>query len=45
MQRLSTLLLGCDGFATPVKSPKQLGFYLLALNGPLLQRSGALEIH
>jgi hypothetical protein len=34
-RRPSTLLRGCDGFATPVRSPKPVNFYLLALNEPL----------
>src|SRR5262249_15123439 len=42
--RPSTLLPGCDGFATPVRSPEsRLGFYLFTLNGRLSQCSMAPE--
>jgi hypothetical protein len=42
--RPSTLLPGCDAFATPVKSPEnRLSFYLFTLNGPLSHRRAASE--
>ena len=42
--RPSTLLPGCDGFATPREIPdNRLGFYLFALNGPLSRRAAATD--